>query len=83
MGRRNRFSKKKMTGLVIGALVVLGIGIYVYRSRKNVAEPGPGAHAAPRVGRGYGATPYGAPAGRLGTLRTLSSGGKQGCSCSS
>lgn len=74
--RRSKWPNKKNAGMLIGAAAVAGLLYYMFADTKKVA-----AHPNPRVGRGYGATPYGSPAGNPGLLRGL--GSKQGCGCHS
>ena len=73
---KNYWPGKKSMGAVIGVIVVVAL-MYVYNMRSVKTAP----HAMPRVGRGYGSTPYGQPAGNPGTLRSLGSRSQQGAGC--
>ena len=75
MARRRR--TYKIAGISVGVLAVVAIVVYVYYNRQPA---GPG-HPRPRVGRGYGATPYGQPSGNPGPLRGLPGGDKGACGC--
>ena len=65
-----RISKK---WLLLGAVAVVVI-YYMYGGTKKTTP-----HARPLVGRGYGTTPYGSPAGNPGRLTMLNPTSKQGC----
>ena len=69
---------KKTVGMLIGILVLVAVLSYMY-TRKPTTKVGP--HALPKIGRGFGSTPYGQPAGNPGALRSLGGSGQQGGGC--
>ena len=77
MGKRSWVTKKS-TGTLLGLVAVIAI-LYYFFGYSTKTNP----HPQPRVGRGFGATPYGQPAGNPGRLGLLlsreSNPTKQGC----